>query len=224
MANKYGSLYKAVEFIGRLIPKKSKVTTASQKYINLVIYFLMELDNIQAKNWSVTLSIHAADGLYLFYNLQQQFFLKPTQKYLLLHIFEENDLLKAINSGEKLFQNAEKKEYALGLWKIKSEKELEWLLAYIKKVYFPTNESKKNDNRHSRNIPGYVRQAVLEEYENNGRYCNGVQGKTPRHRVDRDSPIEYDHILPYSRGGSSAFNNVQILCLECNRIKSATAR
>ncbi len=32
--------------------------------------------------------------------------------------------------------------------------------------------------------------------------------------------LEYDHIKPYSCGGSSDRSNIQLLCLKCNRSKS----
>ncbi len=34
------------------------------------------------------------------------------------------------------------------------------------------------------------------------------------------SNLEYDHIIPYSCGGSSVASNIQLLCLKCNRSKS----
>lgn len=32
--------------------------------------------------------------------------------------------------------------------------------------------------------------------------------------------LEYDHIMPYSCGGTSETSNIQLLCLKCNRSKS----
>ena len=32
--------------------------------------------------------------------------------------------------------------------------------------------------------------------------------------------LEYDHIMPYSCGGSSDVSNIQLLCQKCNRSKS----
>jgi len=32
--------------------------------------------------------------------------------------------------------------------------------------------------------------------------------------------LEYDHIIPYSKGGSSTARNIQLLCEKCNRKKT----
>jgi hypothetical protein len=224
MKKRYGNLYKVSEFIWRLIPKISTISESSQDYILSIIEFLKKLDTLQENNWSITIRIHASDGIYLYHNLKQQFFIKPTQKHLLFHIFEKNKLLSAINSQSNLFQNKFKKDYAIGIWKISHEDELQWLLNYIDNNFEMTKETYENNSFHPRNIPGYVRQAILEEFEKNGRYCNGVSGKTKRHKVKLETPIEFDHILPYSKRGSSDYRNVQILCKECNRIKASTAK
>jgi hypothetical protein len=36
----------------------------------------------------------------------------------------------------------------------------------------------------------------------------------------RDDAVEFDHIIPVSRGGSSEEHNIRLTCFECNRDKS----
>jgi hypothetical protein len=61
----------------------------------------------------------------------------------------------------------------------------------------------------SRNIPTNVKQYV---WRRDGGRC--VQcGSNER--------LEYDHIIPVSKGGSNTERNVQLLCEHCNRMKHA---
>jgi len=40
----------------------------------------------------------------------------------------------------------------------------------------------------------------------------------------RDDEVEFDHIIPHSRGGSSEEHNIRLTCFTCNRDKSATVK
>jgi 5-methylcytosine-specific restriction endonuclease McrA len=59
-------------------------------------------------------------------------------------------------------------------------------------------------------IPVEVRKAV---FDRDGGRC--VQ-------CGSNFDIQYDHVLPFSMGGSSTFENLQILCAGCNREKGAS--
>jgi HNH endonuclease len=60
----------------------------------------------------------------------------------------------------------------------------------------------------------YISDPVKEEvFERDGGQCVKC-GST------RD--LQYDHVIPYSRGGSNTAANIQLLCGDCNRAKSNT--
>jgi len=216
--NTYGSIYKTTDFVKKLLPKKD-----FNAYTHTILDFLQYLDQIQEKNPLVTLSINVGDGIWVYYQGERQFFIKPTQKYLKFHIFSSNDISSAIEKQEIIFTNESQVGYAYKVWNITSP-EIEWIISYMDKHFKMPKSSKSQENEsHPRYIPGTVRQAVLEDFEKSGRICNGVAGLSKKHKVEANSPIEFDHILPHSHGGSNSYSNVQILCKECNRMKSAKA-
>ena len=55
-----------------------------------------------------------------------------------------------------------------------------------------------------RHIPGEVKRAVSAR---DGCRCVGCGD---------DRYLEFDHIIPHSRGGANTFGNVQLLCRRCN--------
>ncbi|UYP44981.1 hypothetical protein NEF87_001266 [Candidatus Lokiarchaeum ossiferum] len=88
------------------------------------------------------------------------------------------------------------------LQKISSQK------AYHLALKFAKSTSQKEYISTGRDIPAYVRLCVWKRDQGRCVVCGASEN------------IEYDHIIPYSRGGTSTVDNIQILCLACNRRKS----
>ena len=221
---RYGMTYQVADFIARLIPKRRNVEGDSSAFIHSVLVFLQQLDQLQESNPRITLSFHSKDGLWVYLDGAAQFFLKPTQKFLLLHIFKENQLSLSIGKVKGAFQTKRQVPYADCLWDIQ-QPEFLWLLNYATEKWASLEvKSPTTQNSHPRYIPGIIRQLALTEFITNGRVCNGVFGRIKEHRVSATTPIEFDHILPHSQGGGNTEWNVQVLCQECNRLKRATAQ
>jgi hypothetical protein len=62
----------------------------------------------------------------------------------------------------------------------------------------------------SRAIPAHVKQEVYNR--DGGRCC----------KCGSNINLEFDHIIPFSKGGSNTARNIQLLCLMCNRAKRAS--
>lgn len=60
----------------------------------------------------------------------------------------------------------------------------------------------------SRTIPQSVKDAVWRRDEGRCSLCG------------RNELLEFDHIIPYSKGGANTYRNIQLLCQECNREKA----
>lgn len=64
------------------------------------------------------------------------------------------------------------------------------------------------DEKATRHIPRDVRQRVWQRYGGQCAECGATDY------------LEFDHVIPFARGGSSAETNVQLLCRRCNGKKS----
>jgi len=80
-------------------------------------------------------------------------------------------------------------------------------------VFF-TNEPLTETNelrRMGRNIPRHIMLRVVRRDNNQCQLCG---------KILVDNEIEFDHIIPVSKGGSSEEHNIRVTCFECNRNKS----
>ncbi len=58
------------------------------------------------------------------------------------------------------------------------------------------------------------RQVMLQVVRRDGHICQKCRANV------RDDEIEFDHIIPVSKGGPSSVENLRVLCRTCNRKKS----
>jgi hypothetical protein len=68
----------------------------------------------------------------------------------------------------------------------------------------------KEERVRSRVIP---REVMLKVVRRDGQRCSKCL------RNVSDNEIEFDHIIPFSRGGTTTVENLRVLCRECNRKK-----
>ncbi|MFN8673108.1 MAG: TerD family protein [Candidatus Sericytochromatia bacterium] len=86
----------------------------------------------------------------------------------------------------------------------------EKLLAYIEQALnkFHRKLDFSNSNKKTRTIPQTVRQEVWLRDQGQCVECLATEY------------LEYDHVIPFSKGGSNSTNNIQLLCRKCNLKKS----
>ncbi|ARN79353.1 hypothetical protein BST97_03355 [Nonlabens spongiae] len=65
-----------------------------------------------------------------------------------------------------------------------------------------------DQSNRNRTIPSHVKETVFTRDKGCCVSCGSNQD------------IEFDHIIPFSKGGSNSIKNIQLLCLKCNRRKS----
>lgn len=103
-------------------------------------------------------------------------------------------------------------------WYIKARvlTEIEYLIdtlrILIEPEFIPLETEEQKDNGQSaqdRYVPSNVKIAVWRRDEGKCVKCTSQE------------KLEYDHIIPVSKGGSNTERNVQLLCEKCNRLKSA---
>jgi len=79
---------------------------------------------------------------------------------------------------------------------------------FVNEPFTETNELR----RIGRNIPRHIMLKVVPRDNNQCQICG---------KILKDNEIEFDHIIPISKGGSSEESNIRVTCLDCNRDKSS---
>jgi len=86
------------------------------------------------------------------------------------------------------------------------------VFGHVCPVFFcgePLTET-KDRRKHSRSIP---REVMLKVVRRDGQICQRCHEPVP------DDQVEFDHIIPFSKGGTSTAHNIRLLCRDCNRKK-----
>jgi mannosyltransferase OCH1-like enzyme len=117
--------------------------------------------------------------------------------------FDKWTLLQAIHGYDmteatELLEEAQKSAKKAKLSKVRRE-----ISQKAQELY---SEIPVDDNRE--HIPDDIKQFVWQR----------DKGKCVR--CGKQENLEFDHIIPFSKGGSSTARNLQLLCTECNRDKS----
>lgn len=71
----------------------------------------------------------------------------------------------------------------------------------------------REGRRQSRSI---TRETMLQVIRRDGQICQACHKPVP------DNEVEFDHIIPYSRGGTTTAHNLRLVHRNCNRTKGAS--
>lgn len=224
---RYGQLHAQVDFVQGTIPRRGSGAHAGL-FVHDVCSALKGLGIVQEKNAWLVLNFRTGDGLWALYQGGLAFILLPAKGHLRLILGKQwtspgtAKLLAAIRMAgpeENLFSDTlhERKHYQ---WRL-GPRELSAFVKFVQDLEAFDGQAGTNLARRVRGFPAVVRQAALENFRAGGSICPGVD--RPRHKLDFEAgdQIEFDHELPYSRGGSNTAYNCQVLCVACNRAKSA---
>lgn len=169
---------------------------------DITLKFMYKLFETMNTNPSVNVLFHRDDGLRIYSGSQTVAYLQFYQRHFLIHSDREYLIW---TDGDRLFASRHEGSFPR-MWKVRLSEEVHSFLKYLSELpSFPVEE-----NKASRTIPAWVQDLV---YERDGGRCVACGAH---------NDLCFDHILPFSRGGSSAHpNNLQLLCRACNLEKSA---
>jgi len=227
MARRYGEIHRMSDFIARTIPTHISDGT-SLTFVKKAIAFLQRLDRLELTNPNITHAFYTGDGIWIYFKGAKLCLIKPTQKHLLLHSFENNELRRLVRAARRkatnLFGDTLKGSFWLA-WKVQDH-ELP-RLAHLLESLPKRTSTKVLPADHPRYIPAEIRHAVLEDFLRTGSRCPGISLRGVKnvkpHKVTTER-IAFDHIIPIKPPyrGASTLQNVQVMCAACNSLKRAT--
>ena len=131
---------------------------------------------------------------------------KNHKKYKILFCFSST-IGFIVEFRESPGSNSEKRYFKIVKHKKNHLREISAKNAIIQSRKISKKLSKKN--RHFRPIPPDIRLEVWHRDQGQCTYCGDK------------TELEFDHIIPFSWGGSNSTENIQLLCKSCNRKKSS---
>jgi len=179
------------------------------------------------ENLSSLLAIH--ESLHAFYSIIYNYqdvldrYNSERIKQVGYELIGTRELLKDADTTQEEIENYVLKElksvgFQKNHWFIKSSllTEIEYMIEILKILVEPdfipldnkTDSDSEEDNT-DRYIPSAVKIAVWRRDQGKCVECGSKE------------KLEYDHIIPISKGGSNTERNIQLLCEKCNRKKSA---
>ena len=197
--------------ITNIVDIKEELLDLILQYINIILHdnklTINELNNTNILK--VNFKIKEGDFYKYRYDQIKEILLKQLSK-----IYRDDD---KISFGESLYKVELQELFDLGYDQFLKFSNIEDALALdrhanildLDTVYFSPKKSKINEYDAVRLIPQDVKDKV---WNRDGGKCVKCGG---------NERLDYDHIIPFSKGGSNTYRNIQLLCEKCNRKKSA---
>ncbi|MDP7196469.1 MAG: HNH endonuclease signature motif containing protein [SAR202 cluster bacterium] len=170
---------------------------------SITINFLYRLFQIIESNPGINLSFLKSVGLCINYKDQMVVYLRFNKKFITAYINPEYTLYKIC---EGIFKSPFDSDWGYA-YRVSTIEEIDNFINYLNGLSVPPLVEGKNH----RSIPSWIKNLV---HERDAGKCLNCGSKTDLH---------YDHILPFSKGGTSHNpDNIQLLCQKCNLRKSDT--